>query len=353
MAIAAGCVVAAVLVLGGSTAAPRTVSVAHAVFDLAADGERVAFANEYQGHSSCSGAATWNISSGRRVNLTVPTAALCEGDIGGVSVESIAIAGRRVVWSVSGGSNTYRASGVFVGRVGGSRPRRVAHAEIDVGGSRQDYVGHVAGGGSRILYLSWTFRSDGTRRSELLWEVPSAGPPRRLAEVPGVVALTVDRDRVGVLRDEGTLVLLDRSGRVVRRLSVAAARPLRSSRGPDIALDGDIAVVRGRRALVAVHIVSGRLLRSWRLRSSEIEGEPLTRGLDVSRGIVSSSGREVLVLRRIRDGREVVVRPDASCSILTAALSSHGLVQSVSCEQFERNRLVFEPLAAVQRRFAR
>ena len=146
----------------------------------------------------------------------------------------------------------------------------------------------VAGDGGLIAYV---------RRAGAGWEIGTAGwrAKRRIASIPSTVrALSVDGNRIAVLRADGTVEIRSRWGSLLASVATHGASSIALS-------GGELTVLTRSRVLEVFDADSGRLEHSWRLPSG-VRGP-----VDVHYGVaVLARGRAVVAVR-LSTGRTATI----------------------------------------------
>lgn len=248
-----------------------------------------------------------------------------------MTITGLALADERLAWSTVTETN-YSTHELLVAT--SARPRAVSVFSITDDGQ----IEHVAGDGSLLVFVSTAYVSR-HRTNATLWLVFGDGRRRgiRRYERPPT-ALSVDGGRIAVLRADGAVEVVRSSGAVAMVLRPGLARP------SDIALDRPVLAVAARDQIVAYDVRNGRLAGRWTLR----RGRP--RLVDLARGIALLRDGRTIRLLRLRDGREVVVRPRKGP--VNAQLERAGLFYShVVARSSSKGRIVFVPFDELVRRF--
>jgi hypothetical protein len=244
----------------------RTLRTPGTIRTFAMDGPRVSLGIAGPG-SSCDRVMHWNIPWRYTSFITQPSQreATCRnGRTRVAQVSSLALGGLGSAWVLRGpgASQLVRENSVAcVERV-------LATGSIPL----------VAGDGSLIAYVKrtgsrWTIGSAGWRASHPIASSSTA-----------VRGLSVDGNRIAVLRANGTVEIRSRWGSLLASVATPGARSLALS-------GGQLTVLTRSHALQVFDASSGRLVHTWRLPAG-------VRGLDVHYGVaVLSQGRTVLGIR--------------------------------------------------------
>ena len=201
-------VVAVLLGSGSALAATGTGSVTApaVVTTLAFDGSRVAYSSGFSA-GDCNRVRVWNLTNRAVTRLGRTTH--CEQTSTGNTIDTLAIAGKRVVWLYSVGGN-FTDWSVFTASTGSTRPKLLRHVYLDTADPTPMIVG--AGGSSktgRLLPYAVdrtvvVLNDTGARR--FTWTAPAR-----------VTALAAGAGQVAVGSTSGTVTVLDSTGRVLRQ----------------------------------------------------------------------------------------------------------------------------------------
>jgi hypothetical protein len=196
---------------------------------LRADGDLVAAAvpGDRKGH--CAQIVLWR--PGRRP-VTIKTIVQCDGDgIGLDAVDELALGGQTVLWQETNGGNNLELG---IGKATLTTPKEQEVSYVENGGGAADdpagdWTGSLVGHGSLLAYASWKQcdRAGGDYARECSPDRPDVYA-QRLHQVGGRVLLWgadavypvwTDGRAILVQHADRTLVLVDRSGRVLWRHS--------------------------------------------------------------------------------------------------------------------------------------
>jgi hypothetical protein len=346
----------------GAGAAPtRTLKTAGRVFDLAADGERVAVAVRYT-RATCDRVVVWNVVVGSAKVLD--TATHCpSGQVSAADeLGAIALAGRRVAWlQILHGNAQYLDLITF--KLPAGKPVGAAWA-INAGGAEGspvgDYLGDLHGDGSLLGYGRWSICVAYPAGSvvepppEAPCDVPAAGDEpvevrfgEQLFRVGRATPLgtdstafrlySVDAGRLLTHQEAGSLTLVDRNGAVLRSIAVAPGQI------GGAALSGNVvAVLRGR----SIEVFAA---------DSGVPGATVPLGggaggahlVDLKNGLaVVLVGRNVRIVR-LADGAQASIAVPGSGAV-DAQLEARGLSYGYNVSSgSQRGRVVFVPMDAV------
>jgi hypothetical protein len=201
--------VIAVLLGGGSALAATgtgSVTAPAVVTTLAFDGSRVAYSSGFSA-GDCNRVRVWNLTTRAVTRLGRTTH--CEQTSTGNTIDTLSIAGKRVVWLYSVGGN-FTDWSVFTASTSSIRPKLLRHAYLDTADPSPMIVG--VGGSSKAGQLlpyavdrNVVVLSDsGARR--FAWTAPAR-----------VTALAAGAGQVAVASSGGIVTVLDSSGRVLRQ----------------------------------------------------------------------------------------------------------------------------------------
>jgi hypothetical protein len=230
--------VAAGLGQAGVTAA-RTFSVAGAVTAIAADGSRVAIA--VRNPAGCDGAVVWTAPG--TASQTYVSKSSCAGVVFH-GITEIALAGNRVEWVATAGGNSQDMV-VEAATLGSPRIARVAFASNQAagaaGGVDGDWLGHLRGDGTLLVYNSWhecsLSRRQGARpcspsspiggifySNQTLWKLVGLTKARIRSGEDALEVVAVDGGRVALqsVRD-GSVIVVDSHGRRLTSSAITGA----------------------------------------------------------------------------------------------------------------------------------
>lgn len=281
------------------------------VRELAADGARVAFA-------TCTGVGVW----------TVPTGAVVQGPAAGCNstsfplpISTLAVARSRIAYGSVGGGNT------TVWSLGGMvlEPTVASFTLTSGSNTRGLPLPQVAGAGELLVYSTRSF-PPGEFGVRLEWQIHAVGPAgcdcrlltsfRRPYSEP--VALDVDdgrvlavgREWIEVFAADGRPLLLLEGIPAPALLYVPAEAVLA---GPDL-------VLRVGAQLRDYDAATGARTHTWPLAlAPDGRREPTLQ--DTARGLVAYSGRGVVHVLRLSDGRDQVVGNGDLARFLDAGLA--------------------------------
>ncbi len=276
----------AVALVGGlaaSAATPaRVLQTANPVEGLAMDGSTVAVMTAFS-PGRCERVLAWN--PARPTLRGLGRTGSCPASSTGRSVLFAGVAGTRAAWVTDVGGNQ-RESALWIASL--TRPkeaRRVLTARRDADSGGGDYVGHVHGDASLLVYSTWiacdgvgevAFRAcppAATPRTPLngrLWRLDGASGKRTLlASAPDELAvLGVAAGRILVARGNGSLEVRRAGGQVLRTFAFALGEVRGAVLGPaDLVVAVGPAVVPALGATLELRVydpVSGALKRTLR-----------------------------------------------------------------------------------------
>ena len=207
----------------------------------------------------------------------------------------------------------------------------------------------LAGGPSAIAYATGERPEASSRGFDAaetqIWLLEGERPPRRLATLEGEARVVdVGDARIVVLYGQRAVAVVSRDGRIVRRLAFGR-NDVRSAR-----LDGPRLFVLLRDRVVVYDIASGRRRASWRWPSELGYGRLAGVAGDLGAYVVGMA----IHLRRLSDGREVVVDLRTAAEPVHARLTHAGLFYSYSDPRsVPAGRAVFVARAELERALAR
>jgi hypothetical protein len=339
--------------------ADTQLSIRGAITKLAADGDRAAALATGKGGGSCSlgnRVLVWNASSRKATSLEGLRTPQCfGGQAPDTTVEELAIGGDTVAWiTESEVGNTQGWHDLFVAKLSGGAAKRIDHVSgRDSYPADGGWLGYLRGGRRLLAYDKWqTFCEPppgygcGSRdawirvgRTSLM----RIAGGRRIVTKRGAGSYRLDAvggGRMAVEAADGSLRVLAPTGaRIATVPSSNGDLPL------SIALSSTrLAVVRWSRTLDLYNPATGAKGRSLPLG----DATPVTlAGVNDRLALLQRPGRLVLV--RLRDGR--VISLPLPPHLAGAALTERGLFYAYSVRRARKSRIVFEPTAALLKRF--
>ena len=195
----------ALVLVPAASAVVRSVTAPAPVTALAFDGERIAYATGFSAND-CNRVYVWNLGTRGVSKLGRQTS--CEQTSTGNAVESVAIAGTRVLWVHYAGGN-FRDWSLWTATTTRPAPRRLRFVTRDVDAPAPITIGEGDGsvGGGILPYAVErdviALRVDGSRR--FAWTAPAR-----------VTALAAVGGELAVASEGGVVTVLDAGGRVER-----------------------------------------------------------------------------------------------------------------------------------------
>jgi hypothetical protein len=352
LAGAAGLAAAAGSVLAGGQAT-QVFSVPGTVTAIAADGSRIAIAA--RNPTGCDRAVVWTAPGA--ASQTYVSKSSC-ADVVFHGITEIAIAGNRVEWLATAGGNLQDMV-LEAATLGRPKISQVAFAENQAGaegGVDGDWLGHLAGDGTLLVYNSWhqcaLSRQQGAPpcgpgspvagiyyTKQTLWKLVGLTKARIRSGDDALAAVAADGGRVALqsIRD-GSVIVVDSHG---NRLTSSAITGATSS---GTAMQG-----------AQVVTLRGTSLQLWDASSGHLNGVvPLPVGTgtpvleDVQNGIaVYLRGRAVHVMRLADSKHAAFVVPGRRA--VGAQIEAPGLSYAYNTTSgSSRGRVVFVPWADVQ-----
>jgi hypothetical protein len=336
--------------------AARAVSGRDAVFSapgritiVAADGSRAAVATSVK--RGCGRILVWT-APGRSSARVKPGLLGCEGD----GVFELAVGGARLGWVEEGGGNNLEMT-VMAAKLGGGAAKQIeyeANGDRAGGDPTGDWVGHLLGGGSLLVYNSWAqvcdrgedyfcgendpfLRVTGERLVRI-----AAG--RRVVVTRGAAAYSLAAVGGGRMAVETT------SGVTVRTASGAQLATVPDPAGTvrGVALSATRLAIEQTFTLDLYEPVTGTAVKSLPLGPAA--GLQLA---DVTSRLALLRGPRRLVLVRLSDGKLISFPLRAQAPTLVGArLTGAGLFYAYNARRSTSpGRIVFEPTARLLRRF--
>jgi hypothetical protein len=238
--------VAGVLAAGAfaATSKPRTLPTATPVSGLATSGSTVAVATAWSA-SHCERMLAWN--PVRPTLRAIGKGGRCDETSTGRGIVGQAIAGTRVAWIADGGGNSHDAvlSTASLLKPGATHRLLVATRDVDSGAG--NWVGALQGGGSLLVYATWSVCdtgepashpcpagvAPGTIYNSKLWRIDSLTTRKLIASTPDALfPVGVAAGRILVARGNGTSFELRGADGHVIQTYTPDAEALQASLGP-------------------------------------------------------------------------------------------------------------------------
>jgi hypothetical protein len=317
-----------------------------AVFALAIDGPRVAYASGGRIH-------VWNIATG--------AASVVKGRYSNathtVNASQLAIAGRRVAWVKDEGfGNTEEGEKLYLAPIGGSARKVMSVYRYGV-----DEASHTTGGwieglvgtGSTLAVSTW--RSDGTTATDRQLSAITAKGLSALAGGPGsIVSQAADRGHIADLSSSPwaaspSVSIYSTGGELLNQFSLAAAK--------EIALTGNLLAVLTPSPTPAIEIydwTTGKLEHTWPAQGAATTAGPHQVGhVEAYGGLVLYSvytgyvgGNEALHVLDPATGHDAFVAKVKGFGVNRAwAIGSRGLVYALNRPLKGSGKLVFVPMS--------
>jgi hypothetical protein len=246
---------------------------------LAMDGTRAAYAVTASDPLCATKVFAWTPADDAGAAVSGP--ATC-----GTQVREVAVAANRVAWIAGGG----RADELFTAAVPRPAERRLAMALRK--GARGTWLGRLVGDGVVLAFNLWS--TDAARRvtSGALRQV-KVHDVGTIKEGTGTLFVrAVDANRIVVGRDDGTIVVYARDGRLIRSIAAPGTTA--------VALQGRDLVALAGTQLAVYDAVTGALVHTWSLLVAPV-------GLDAQLGVAAYAiGPDVHTLE-LATGKDVVV----------------------------------------------
>jgi hypothetical protein len=299
----------------------------------------------------CNRLFLWDVQTGAGARVRAPRTCEADSTSTGGGVTEVAVAGRRVAWTVSLGGNTESGTSLYTAswpRRGTPVERKVASAlatgDVDcvLEGTR---LGDVVGDGTLLAFNVWrtVAAAPGASCEERVtrgflrriggrgWSTVAVGPAT-------LYARSASAGRVAVVRDDGTAALVPAAG-------AAQPKEVAATGVREAALSGDtLVLLTGSRTLEVRDARSGSLRRALTVA-------PGAAHLDLEAGLaVYAVGRRLHVVS-LASGRDVVVAVSPR-RIEDAALERPGAVYSTNTFRGVRpvGNLAYLPTAVLRAR---
>jgi hypothetical protein len=277
------------------------------------DGKRVAFVvHDPQGR--CDKVLFWSIPWHFVSRLTQKVGPTCLRTHASGGITDVAIAGDRAVWTTRYGGNTRILGASIIDCVEWVLARPTATS-----------VAGLAGDGG---VLAFALRGKASTVGLVPGHWQTVPISRSTSPVTGISAYG---RRVAVLHADGTVTIATRSGHVVTRLFVGAARR--------ITYQGDTLAVLGKGQLATFDTVSGQRLGSWPVPTG-------ARSVDLQYGIALVAVGHDVVAVNTRTGRRTTIFH--APSRVAAQIEEPGAV--VQFNVGERGYLRFVPMSVIEAR---
>jgi hypothetical protein len=320
---------------------------------IAADGGRAAFVvHSCRGHATgcsdsegCATVRAWTPATGR----STPLEQACPD--GFCATSEIALAGTRAAWLETCYGTTFKETGVMTATLARPRPLQVAYASTTEAYKPYGNTALAPVGDGQLLVFTVETRCESPEKGgdgpqcppdrkdrdvirATIWRVagvsrcPSDQVVRRCTRVAEatneLTALAVDASRIVVRTGDG-VSLITPSGRHVRDLPVRKVQ--------DAALSGDQLALRVKDAIEIYDTRTGEIVKKFPVAG-------LDRLEDLENGILVTTVRRVVMLRRVSDGRSARIR---ARGIAHAQLEPSGLFVAGA------RRVTFTPMRGVLR----
>ena len=316
------------------------------VESLAMDGPRIAYdvqGNLAPGVNRCNKVYAWNVATG--ATTVVSGRGTCQADITstGAGVRELAVAGSRLAWIVNQGGNSESSDDLYTALLPRPKERKLAGV-VRVGGGAYGepyvggWIGGLSGSGTLLAVNDWRTAKGGVLAAARLRTITSGF--RTIASgAPTLHADSTDGTRIAVLREDGSVALYSRSGKLLRRVGPSAPQ--------EVALGGGYLAVLTKANTIEVYSASsGKRLFTRRTAkgaaSLDVEG-----GLAVYRAPKAGGGqatRTVHVLR-LKTGKDTVLTTQAR-PVVGVQIEAPGVAYAVYASG-GRGAVVFVPMKRV------
>jgi hypothetical protein len=242
-----------------ATPIARVIRVNGGIAAFAMDGPRIAY-EEHATAKTCNRTFIFNVVTGEKDRIRG-----CRPDYGG---RELAIAGRRIVWIITGCGNSECGEDLATASLPGLRAHSLAHAqsEGDEGGEELagTFIQGLVGSGKLLAVNRWTGYVSGGMITMTKSGLDLIGPKglRRIAAGPNTTfAQAADSGRVAVLRRDGTVGIYNASGKLVVEVKPG---PVDTEQHKTIALRGEhLLVLTKAQRLEIYNSQTGALVRRW------------------------------------------------------------------------------------------
>ncbi len=186
-----------------------------------------------------------NVRTGRTTQMSGKKTAHADATGAGESVFQLAIAGAKVAWLVNEGGNIESSDMLFTSSLTSPKEREVAHytrhGDHCSGRSTNcagNWLGGLVNSESLLLYNRWTTDAQGNVTKGQLDELNGTSTKVRSKTAGAVEAVSADRQRVAVLRPDGTVALYTRTGSLLKTIHpTSAAKEVAVSRNNLVVLE--------------------------------------------------------------------------------------------------------------------
>lgn len=325
------------------------------LWTLAMNGSRVVYASGTK-------IRVWNVATG----VTSVVRGHYASRTGNVTAAQVAIAGRRVAWIKREGlGNTEAKEQLYTATIGGRahlRAHSYRYGRDDPAATTGSWIAGVVGSGKTLAVSTW--KSNGTTsHNERLSRITPSGLKPIVTGPSAIVAESVDRGRLAVLRSTGawpydtgpplspapTAGIYSVTGTLLGKVALTPPDPLTA--GIEIALSGNRLVVLttelqepGAHMTATLQVYdwrTGELEHTWSFALKIYSGVHALAVYGHLAAVESASG---LHLVDLDTGKDVKFAP-ASFTDSPAAIDSRGLVYTLGHKIRGPGKLVFVPMA--------
>jgi hypothetical protein len=296
------------------------------------DGSRVAYA--VQG-VVCTKVFVWDVPT--RAGALVSGKRTCGADSTstGDGVAEIAVAGSRVAWIVNQGGNTESDDHLYVSARPRPKEKLLASAMRtgEVGGKLTGgWLGGLVGDGDLLAFSDWRTDGAGNIVGATLRRAGAARPNTLSAGLQAYRAAAADRGRIAVAREDGTVALYSRAGRLLRSIVPTSLK--------EVALQGgDLVVLTMSRTVEVYSASTGQRRATWPVKAPAAH-------LDIAAGRAVYAVWRTVHLLRLADGKDVAL-PAARRAVAGLEIEAPGIVYAYNTVKGIKDvgNLAFVPMA--------
>jgi hypothetical protein len=296
------------------------------------DGTRLAYA--VRGHT-CTKLFVWNVATQGGALVSGKQTCAADSTSTGAGVREIAVAGLRIAWIVNTGGNTESDDDLYVASLPRPKERRLVSAvrtgDVDgalVGG----WIGALVGDRDLLAVNTWKTDATGGVTTAALRRVGKASLTTISSGLQSYRAVSADAGRIAVARQDGTVALYSRTGRLLRAIVPSSVK--------EVALQGgDLAVLTKTRSVEVYSAATGKRRATWPVKAGAAR-------LDLTAGRAVYAVWRTVHLLRLADGKDVAL-PAAARAIEGLEIETPGIVYAYNTVKKTREvgNLAFVPMS--------
>lgn len=306
---------------------------------LAIDGNRIAYDVGSTLGKNNNTVVVWDLRTGKTTTVSGKRTRMVDNSSTGSGVFQLAIAGTRVAWLANVGGNTEGDDYLFSSSVTKPKEQRLAWTQRfgdncagRSAGCSGPWLGGLVGSGSLLAFNRWTTDDTGTVADGGLYVLNGTSMQSIATGTDTVAAAAADRNRVAVLRSDGTVGLYSSAGDLLRTVQTNATAVAWNVH--------ELVVLTKTRRLMSYYSPSATLSRNVSLPGKQMPGN-----LDVQGTIAIYTVGGAVHAFNLGNRKDRVIGK-LSGGISSARISSAGVVYS-SNRFSTKGTLVFLPWATV------